>query len=94
MYPSVGFLLPLPGTHMYTYAKRHGLIRDDVEYLMSTGDRQDLHVNFTQMEDKEFLDTVREELMWLADKQGLKLDDPFKTTTVKVLKNKNKFQTS
>lgn len=81
MYPSVGFLLPLPGTPIYDWAKENGRITDEVEYLERVGDRQDFHVNLTQMPDDELVATVESKLRALAGRLGLKLDSVFKTVT-------------
>jgi len=81
IYPSVGFLLPLPGTPIYDWAKTNGRIINEVEYLERIGDRQDFHINLTKMEDQEFLDIVTKKLCVLAKKMGLKLDSVFKTST-------------
>ena len=81
IFPSVGFLLPLPGTPIYEWAKERRYIVNEVEYMERIGDRQDLHINITEMTDEEFVDTVRSKLEKLAVKQGLKLDSVFKTTT-------------
>jgi len=81
MYPSVGFLLPLPGTPIYEWAKENGRIKNEIEYLERVGDRQDFHVNLTEMPDDEFVSTVEEKLKILAVRLGLKLDSVFKTVT-------------
>ena len=81
LFPSVGFLLPLPGTPIYDWAKKHDFISNEEEYLERIGDRQDLHINLTGMSDERFIDTVRSELEKLANKQGLKLESVFKTVT-------------
>lgn len=60
IYPSSGFLLPQPGSVMYDYAKKHGYITDEEEYLMGLGDRQDLYLNMTTMSDEEFTQCVQE----------------------------------
>lgn len=54
IYPSAGYLLPQPGSKMYDYAREHGFIRDEEEYLLLMGDRQDLRVNMTSIPDEEF----------------------------------------
>jgi anaerobic magnesium-protoporphyrin IX monomethyl ester cyclase len=79
VFPSTGFLLPLPGTPIYEWAKRHGHIVDEVEYLERIGDRQDFHINLTQMSDQQFVTTVEANLRSLAEKQGLQLQSVFKT---------------
>lgn len=81
MYPSAGFLLPLPGTPIYEWAKASGHIPDEFEYMMRIGDRQDFHINLTSMSDEEFVSTVEEGLKRLARKLGLDLPSPFKTVT-------------
>lgn len=81
IYPSVGFLLPLPGTPVYEWAKHNGYIENEVAYLERIGDRQDFHINLTQIPDDEFKHMVEDELKSLARKQGLELESVFKTTT-------------
>lgn len=53
IYPSVGYLLPQPGSSMYDYALKHGFINDQEDFLMKMGDRQDLTLNMTLMGDEE-----------------------------------------
>ncbi|NQT22617.1 MAG: B12-binding domain-containing radical SAM protein [Candidatus Omnitrophica bacterium] len=60
IYPSVGYLLPQPATPMYEYAVQHGFIKDEEEYLLSLGDRQDLRLNMTGMSNNEFQDAVHD----------------------------------
>ncbi len=79
IYPSVGFLQPLPGTPMYEYAKENGFITDEVEYLLQAGDRQDFHINMTKIPSDEFYNMVVDGLKELAAKMGLKFDNPLKT---------------
>jgi len=81
LFPSTGFLLPLPGTPIYTWAKESGHIVDEIAYLERIGDRQDLHINLTKMTDAELLQVVETNLLALAKQQGLKLDSVFKTVT-------------
>jgi anaerobic magnesium-protoporphyrin IX monomethyl ester cyclase len=68
IYPSAGYLLPQPGTPMYEYAIQHGFIRDEEEYLMAMGDRQDLRLNMTSMTDEELESYVKEGLKKINDK--------------------------
>jgi radical SAM superfamily enzyme YgiQ (UPF0313 family) len=75
VYPSVGFLLPLPETPMYRLARERDLIQDEEEYLLRIGDRQDLHVNMTQMSDEELLGTVTEEAIRLKNDLRVPLRD-------------------
>lgn len=81
IYPSVGYLLPLPGTPIYEWTKQEGYIEDEIAYLERIGDRQDFHINLTKMSDDEFKDIVESELRLLARKQGLELESVLKTTT-------------
>ena len=81
VYPSVGFLLPLPGTQIYEWAKQKGHISGEVEYLNRIGDRQDFHINLTGMPDDELVSLVQSGLENLAKKQGLEMKSVFKTTT-------------
>lgn len=82
VYPSVGFVLPLPNTPIYQYALDNGYIKDEAQYLLSIADRQDLHVNLTSLSDEELFDTVREELIKLKNYFGIPLldKDVIKTT--------------
>lgn len=91
VYPSAGFVLPLPGTHIYSLAQKKGLIKDEEEYLLRIGDRQDLHVNLTHMSDQELIDTVTEGLIRLKDELNIPLSDNevIKTTTYRMSKNPN-----
>lgn len=81
IFPSVGFLLPLPGTPIYQWARENGHISDEVAYLERIGDRQDFHINLTAMSDAELVDRVTAGLQDLAEKQGLELESVFKTGT-------------
>ena len=62
IYPSTGFLLPLPETGMFKYAVENGYIKDVDHYLTQITERQDFSLNMTQMEEKELQD---ETLKWL-----------------------------
>lgn len=79
IYPSVGFLQPLPGTPVYRQACEMGLIPDELEYLLLAGDRQDLHVNMTSMSNSEFVECVTDGLQTLAKKMNLEFKNPLKT---------------
>ena len=81
IFPSVGFLLPLPSTPIYEWAKSNGYIDDEVAYLERIGDRQDFHINLTKMSDKKLIETVTVNLEDLAAKQGFEFESVFKTTT-------------
>jgi anaerobic magnesium-protoporphyrin IX monomethyl ester cyclase len=73
IYPSAGYLLPQPGSEMYEYAKKHNFIPDEEKYLLKIGDRQDLHLNMTQMSDDELLDCVKRELARCARDVGIEI---------------------
>lgn len=73
IYPSAGFLLPQPGTPMYKYILDRGIIRDEEEYLLSLGDRQDLRINLTKMPSDKFEELVKEHLTRINRKMGLGL---------------------
>jgi len=60
VYPSIGFLLPLPYTGMYEYAKEHGYITDEDAYLTAITERQGICLNMTQMSDDEIMDQIKE----------------------------------
>lgn len=79
IYPSAGFLLPLPGTPVYKDACQRGIITNEWEYLMHAGDRQDFYVNMTSMPDDELVDCVNSGMNALAKKMGLNFDNPLKT---------------
>ena len=53
VYPSIGYLLPLPATGMYDHALKHGFIKNEDKYLDSITERQDLCLNMTKMGDDE-----------------------------------------
>ena len=65
VYPSMGYLLPLPATGMYDYAIKNNFITDEDKYLDSITERQDLCLNMTKMPDdkvREFIAEGAEEL--------------------------------
>jgi radical SAM superfamily enzyme YgiQ (UPF0313 family) len=59
LYPSIGFLLPLPYTVMYDYAKANGFITDEDRYLESITERQDICLNMTKMPDEEIMNEIK-----------------------------------
>ena len=73
IYPSMGYLLPLPSTGMYEYAKKHGYITDDDKYLDSITERQDLCVNMTSMSDEKVKNLIAEGADDLNSKLGIGL---------------------
>jgi radical SAM superfamily enzyme YgiQ (UPF0313 family) len=58
IYPSIGFLLPLPSTQMYDYAVKNGFINDEDEYLSTITERQDICLNMTDMGDAEVMSYI------------------------------------
>jgi radical SAM superfamily enzyme YgiQ (UPF0313 family) len=59
IYPSIGFLMPLPATGMYDYAKQNGFITDEDRYLESITERQDINLNMTKMTDEEIMSEIK-----------------------------------
>lgn len=75
MYPSVGYLQPLPGTPVYDYAVKNGHIPNKEEYWLQMGDRQDLHINLTRIPSDRMEELVKYHLTRLRDKLHLPLSD-------------------
>jgi len=75
MYPSVGFLMPLPYTEMYEYAKTHGFITDENAYLDSITERQDICLNMTKMSDEEIMGQIKQNALELNKLLELGLDE-------------------
>ncbi|MCP3983671.1 MAG: B12-binding domain-containing radical SAM protein [bacterium] len=75
IYPSVGFLLPLPDTVMYEYALSKELIRDENAYLDSITERQDICLNMTELEDQLILDEIQTGCARLNEKLDLGLSE-------------------
>lgn len=73
IYPSVGYLLPQPGTPAFELAKQKGFGEDLESFLMAMGDRQDLRFNLTDMPDDVFQEEVANHLLRISDKMGLGL---------------------
>lgn len=74
-YPSVGFLLPAPGTVMYDYARENGFIDDEEKYLLTIGERQSMRLNMTKMTEMDFNSYLIQNLKKLRDICEIKLDD-------------------
>ena len=53
IYPSIGYLLPLPATGMYDSREKMDLLKRRCVYLDSITERQDLCLNMTKMGDEE-----------------------------------------
>ena len=62
IYPSTGFLMPLPETGMWKYAIENGYIKDIDTYLTQITERQDFYLNMTSMTEKKINE---ETLKWL-----------------------------
>ena len=75
IYPSTGYLLPFPGAPIYEDAKEMGLIGDEEDYLLSLGDRQELHLNLTALSDEELVGKTLEECRKTANALGIDLPE-------------------
>jgi radical SAM superfamily enzyme YgiQ (UPF0313 family) len=75
VYPSIGFLLPLPSTGMYDYAKLHGFITDEDKFLESITERQDININMTKMSNEEIMNAIKKGAKKLNDMLDLGLDE-------------------
>ena len=71
VYPSVGYLLPQPGTPMFEVAKQKGYAEDMEAYLNQMGDRQDLRFNMTNIPSDVLVRAVTEHLQRISDKLEL-----------------------
>jgi len=60
---------------MYEYAIKTGKIRDEEEYLLNMGDRQDFRINLTNMKQERIEELVKYGLKRIADKMQLGLDE-------------------
>lgn len=74
IYPSVGFLLPLPSTGIWDYALKNGLIIDPEAFLVNVTERQDVVLNMTGMSDETMLGEVTRWLQHLNRSFGNLLD--------------------
>ncbi|MBF0361668.1 MAG: B12-binding domain-containing radical SAM protein [Oligoflexia bacterium] len=76
MYPSVGYLLPQPGSQMYEFALDHGYIdrKNEEDYFLNLGDRQDLRINMTKMSSDELQSEVKNHLIRCNEVLGIGLD--------------------
>ena len=75
VYPSMGYLLPLPRTKMYEYARDNHFIADENEFLDSITERQDLCINMTQLETDEILGAIEQGAATLNEAFKLGLDE-------------------
>lgn len=75
VYPSIGFLLPLPATGMYDYAIHNGFIKDEEEFLLSITERQDICMNMTKMSNEEIMGEIKKGAKELNDMLDLGLTE-------------------
>lgn len=74
VYPSTGFILPLPETEMWRYCADNGYITDADAFLTGIVERQDFSVNLTTMSDEELVGEVTAGLTRLNKAFGGHLD--------------------
>jgi radical SAM superfamily enzyme YgiQ (UPF0313 family) len=75
IYPSIGYLLPQPGTVMYQYLLEKRIVKDEEEYLLNMGDRQDLRFNLTGIPDERFQGLVKDYLKKINLKLNLNISE-------------------
>ena len=90
VYPTTGYLLPQPRTPIYDYMLKSGAVKDEEQYLLLMGDRQDLRINLTKMSDEEMQNETKKHLMRISNKLnlGLTYDRLIKTGIYKHKKDK------
>ena len=59
VYPSAGFLLPLPETGMWDHAIENGYINDIDQFLTDITERQDFSLNMTAIDEEELKKAVK-----------------------------------
>ena len=74
IYPSTGFLLPLPETGMWNYALENGYIKDIDYYLTQITERQDFSLNLTSMTQEQLKKETLDGLAGLNKVLGSNLD--------------------
>ena len=74
VYPSTGFLLPLPETGMWKYAVENGYIKDIDNFLTQITERQDFTLNLTKMSEKQLKGETEQWLERLNKTFGSLLD--------------------
>ena len=75
IYPSIGFLLPLPATGMYDYAKQKGLIVDEDAYIEYITERQDICLNMTKLSNEEIMSEIKKGAKELNETLDLGLNE-------------------
>ncbi len=75
VYPSAGFLLPLPSTGMWKHAIENDFIVDPDHFLSTVTERQDVVMNMTSMSTEVLLEEVTSGLRHLSNLFGNGLDD-------------------
>lgn len=75
VYPSVGYLLPLPATGMWKHALENGFITDPHQFLIDVTERQDLVINMTTMSGEQFEGEIKRGLAYLNDVLNCQLDE-------------------
>ena len=79
IYPSTGFLLPLPETGMWNYAIENNHITDIDQYLTDITERQDFSLNMTKMTQEQMVAETTKGLQRLNSKFKNPLKDLIKT---------------
>jgi len=74
IYPSCGFLLPLPATEMWRYCIENGHITEPDKFLQDVTERQDIILNLTEMSDEELYNEVVAGLTSLSEALDLGLE--------------------
>jgi|SaaInlStandDraft_2_1057019.scaffolds.fasta_scaffold03020_3 anaerobic magnesium-protoporphyrin IX monomethyl ester cyclase len=75
VYPSIGFLLPLPATGMWDYAVQNGFIKDTDSFLESITERQDICLNMTKLTNDEIMSEIKKGGKELNEMLELGLDE-------------------
>jgi radical SAM superfamily enzyme YgiQ (UPF0313 family) len=84
IFPSAGYLLPQPGSKMYQYALQNGYIKNEEEYILNMGDRQDLAINMTKMSDEVLKSCLENEMERCNIALGAGEKDAIKTYNIKI----------
>lgn len=89
--PSVGYLLPQPGSEIYNFAREKGFINDTEDFLLQLGDRQDLRINMTTMTNEEMITCVESNIVRCNKALGVEAisDNLLKTQSYYVSSKKN-----